>query len=672
MPGLAMLGVVDAEVTRAGKTSTQQRFHLSSVAMDTTRFAAAVRAHWRISQHFLGGLSMPGVETFSWVGTVSTDWNTPANWADITSGQTPAIAVPGSLDVVIITNDDTLSGNGSAASVVIAADTWRPVTDLGNLDVGTLAVGFPDALSINSGATIHAGTVADLGNIAVGGSNAVLLVDGTITVDPGAQSMFSGLTAWNNGKIEADSLNLVQGEVSDGGFGTIEIGNQGTANAEGLTVDPGHMVSGTGLIDTPMIVNGVILAASGSLQLGQPWVYASQTPPEDGEWGGYLFDATLSGVGTVEASSGSSVFLAAPVSTAGLTFQLDGDANLWLEASVSSGNCINLLGGLNTLTINDQYFVAYSNSGVPITVPFQPPPLRYTGGPPLVNATITGFNVQDAIIFDDDASNNITLTSVSYNGSVLSLMSGTSIVSNLTIVGDYSGLAFDLGDVTGSTSPALSGTQQTITLLTDTGGETIACFVAGTRIATPCGPIAIENLQEGDLVLTARGQSRPIQWIGRRRVDCLHHPTPRRVTPVRIAPHAFGPRQPERPLLLSPDHAIFVDEVLIPIKCLVNETTIVQTDPHAVTYYHIELPHHDVVLAEGMPVESYLETGGRQNFDDAGPVTRLHPDFSPDPYHLGMIWENEGFAPLVVTGEILDRVRARLSMQATLLNAAAL
>lgn len=48
MPGLAMLGMVEATVTRDGKTTTVRRHYLSSVAMDAVVFAAAVRAHWRI------------------------------------------------------------------------------------------------------------------------------------------------------------------------------------------------------------------------------------------------------------------------------------------------------------------------------------------------------------------------------------------------------------------------------------------------------------------------------------------------------------------------------------------------------------------------------------------------------------------------------------------------
>lgn len=48
LPGLAMVGMVEATVTRDGRTSTLQRFYLSSARMDAPRFAAAVRAHWRI------------------------------------------------------------------------------------------------------------------------------------------------------------------------------------------------------------------------------------------------------------------------------------------------------------------------------------------------------------------------------------------------------------------------------------------------------------------------------------------------------------------------------------------------------------------------------------------------------------------------------------------------
>jgi hypothetical protein len=196
----------------------------------------------------------------------------------------------------------------------------------------------------------------------------------------------------------------------------------------------------------------------------------------------------------------------------------------------------------------------------------------------------------------------------------------------------------------------------------------VTCFAAGTRIATPDGPVAVERLRPGDRVLTGAGGVKKVRWIGRRRVDCRRHPDPERVWPVRVAPHAFGMDRPRRPLLLSPDHAVFTDGVLIPVRLLLNGASIRQMRPALVTYYHLELLDHDVVLAENLPCESYLETGGRSSFDNAGPVVDLFPGFAgPDKDRAGAIWQAQGFAPLVGSAEILGRVQARLAFQAMML-----
>ena len=102
---------------------------------------------------------------------------------------------------------------------------------------------------------------------------------------------------------------------------------------------------------------------------------------------------------------------------------------------------------------------------------------------------------------------------------------------------------------------------------------------------------------------------------------------------MRVRAGAFDDAQPSRDLWLSPDHAVHVDGVLIPIKHLLNGTSIAQVAVDEVIYYHVELPHHDVLLAEGLPAESYLDTGDRRSFDNSaqairgGEVIRLHPDF---------------------------------------------
>ncbi len=48
LPGLTMLGMIEAAVEQAGQTTRTRRYYLASAALSPERFAAAVRAHWRI------------------------------------------------------------------------------------------------------------------------------------------------------------------------------------------------------------------------------------------------------------------------------------------------------------------------------------------------------------------------------------------------------------------------------------------------------------------------------------------------------------------------------------------------------------------------------------------------------------------------------------------------
>ncbi len=193
-------------------------------------------------------------------------------------------------------------------------------------------------------------------------------------------------------------------------------------------------------------------------------------------------------------------------------------------------------------------------------------------------------------------------------------------------------------------------------LSADPGGGTdiTACFVRGTHIATAEGPIAVESLQAGMRVRTARGALREVVWIGRRRVDCARHPQPASVRPVRVRAAAFGAGQPARDLFLSPDHAVFADAVLIPIRYLVNGASIVTERRAAVEYFHVELASHDVILAEGLMVESYLDTGNRAAFTNGAAAPMLFPDFAR------CSWALDACAPLVTTGPALAAVKRTL------------
>ena len=93
----------------------------------------------------------------------------------------------------------------------------------------------------------------------------------------------------------------------------------------------------------------------------------------------------------------------------------------------------------------------------------------------------------------------------------------------------------------------------------------------------------------------------------------------RDIEPVRISRFALDAQTPHRDLYLSPNHAIYVDGVLIPAIYLVNGTSIVQAMPEGVEeieYFHIEIETHEVIFAEGAAAETLLVVKDREAFAD--------------------------------------------------------
>ena len=224
----------------------------------------------------------------------------------------------------------------------------------------------------------------------------------------------------------------------------------------------------------------------------------------------------------------------------------------------------------------------------------------------------------------------------------------------------YNSQRLEQTQTSGATIGGVAGFDLDVSYTQDFGQwSSVSCFAAGTHILTASGEVPVEALREGCLVPTVLGGGlRRIKWIGHRRIDCRRHPKPRNVWPVRVCPNAFGPDMPHRDLWLSPDHAVFIDGLLIPIKHLINGTTIEQVPMDEVTYYHVELPEHDLLLAEGLLAESYLDTGDRSNFANGGGTIALYPDFS------ARVWEGLGCAPLIVTGPELDAARRHVAGRA--------
>lgn len=145
----------------------------------------------------------------------------------------------------------------------------------------------------------------------------------------------------------------------------------------------------------------------------------------------------------------------------------------------------------------------------------------------------------------------------------------------------------------------------------------VMCFLAGTLIATPDGERPVEELQPGDLVLTADGRTVSVRFVGRQTVDA-------RLagelcgTPVRIRAGALDEAVPRRDLYLSPNHAVAVDGILAFAFALRNGTSIADAPPPAprFTWFSVETERHELILAEGCPVETFLDVVPRRLWDN--------------------------------------------------------
>lgn len=146
----------------------------------------------------------------------------------------------------------------------------------------------------------------------------------------------------------------------------------------------------------------------------------------------------------------------------------------------------------------------------------------------------------------------------------------------------------------------------------------VICFVEGTLILTPQGPVPVQDLLRGDRVVTRDHGAQAIRWIGASRV------TPGRMSirpdlrPVMIREDALAPGQPDRDMRVSRQHRVLIRDwraemmfgssegVLVPATTLCNDTTIFEEQPdQPVTYIHMLFDDHEIVYADGIETESF-------------------------------------------------------------------
>jgi hypothetical protein len=480
------------------------------------------------------------------------------------------------------------------------------------------------------GVTIESGTVSGIGTVkgtvANSGGGTIKGVGGTLDF---TGTVNSGLT-WSFGGTAGSALEF-DGTATDN-TNTISLGTNQT-----LKVGAAGAVTLTKALTTTAATTGAIVLAGGSLTDTAGATLGSGTTLTG--FGTFNPAFTGTNAGTVKATGGV-LDLTANIAVTGNTYDIDTAASSALEVdgTVKSGNTFTFLSGATNT--NDLIY----NNAATLTTAVSALNVGTTKSP-------TSFIDFKNYTVSLSGTNSFTGTSATLN---LSGTPGTSVLTLSSLTGSTSGTWFV--DIISD-----GGTGSDVFLST-----TAICYAAGTHILTPTGERAIEDIVAGDLVVTLVGDTQvaqPVRWVGERPINIAAHPRPQLVAPVRIRRGAFGGGLPQRDLVVSPDHCLFVDGKLIPAKLLINDMTIVhQRDARSVHYFHIELDRHALLLAEGLPAESYLDTGNRAYFANSGLAMILHPEFH---VNAGLkCWEEDACAPLGVSAAAVEPVWRELAARA--------
>jgi hypothetical protein len=521
--------------------------------------------------------------------------------------------------------DATVVAGGVAIGVAVGMDGLLAI-DSGGIVISpsVWASYYPASVVVSSGGVLSGGatnvTVEPGGSLAPGAGSLIAL-----TVVSGATADVTGGLVVGNagiqgpyGAIESGGVLLIGNggsadNIAGGAGGTVEIASGGVEDVfgsgvrvTGLTV----LAGGTVTVADVASVGDMAVSAGGVIVVGGL-----------GTAGPMALSA-----GTLEVSGGSAI---SAIADAGALIVVSSGGTA-ITDGVSGGRLVLQAGAEAT---GGLVFEPYGYGGDIVI-----------GGTTLPTVPISGLGGDDTI----------ELPNIPYDphGSI-------SIVGN-TLDFSENGYAYSLT----LSSAGLAG--RVVTLASDGAGTMIdvACFAAGTRIATPSGAAPVEALRPGDVVLALEdGAWRParVRWVGCTMVDLARHPRPQQAAPIRIRAHAFADAVPHRDLFVSPDHAIFVDGVLMQAQSLRNGATVVQEFPPRVTYWHVELDRHAVLCAEGLAAESYLDTGNRALFAGEAGARPLHPDMA------AAAWNELACAQLHLAGPLVAAAHARLLLRAVAL-----
>ncbi len=540
------------------------------------------------------------VTTFTWASAQSGAWNTPGNWT----------ANSGFPD----------SDNSSSDSVVIAVTgaaytiTYAQTTT--NNTIGTLSISSANAnLSLSSGSSLTDEGALDLtaGTITVNSS--ALLTDNSNTTAPvvgGLLDVNGGTVVWDGATGAAESTG---GTISVSNGGNVQISQTLDQGAGTIIVNGGTLAAHTDFLTAG---GSIDVTNSGSLIIANAFSIAGGDLLELDSGGTATSGGTLTVSGLVETQSGTGTIGWSNLAGTG-TIEANG-GTLIVKGGIFGTNPMNFVVG-NSAASNLSF--STTQDGITVTFAGSAGQVSMASVQTFTPDTIVGLNAGSSKTnFIDLLGQNVTATG-----------SGASSSGTITL---STGATFNLSGITNF------GGGWTVNTTTDGNGGTDVflsgvCYAAGTHILTDNEERLVDSLRRGDTVLTVVGDAlvpRRVRWVGRRHIDIRAHPRPSTVAPIRIQRHAFGDAMPHRDLVVSPDHAILVDGKLICARLLVNGATIRQEkDRASIEYFHVELDAHAILLADGLPAESYLDTGNRGFFANGGQPLVLHPDLNDGTNH---------------------------------------
>ena len=540
------------------------------------------------------------------------NWTVPANW----SGG----SVPGANTNVVV-GTPTVNTTAGWTVTVSGAQT---------VNNATLEMGTGGTLSV-AGALNIAGN-ASLGYASVGGA----------TVDLGAGA---SLTVGGNMVALLTNFQVQGGTVTTGGYADIDESN--------VTIANGGVWNGDTVWLGEFFTTGATVGANGALSANELLIGKDGTTAAPYVEGAGYLDVTAGGV--VSAASTLAVVNGSKVTVDAASAVVVGGA-----PSVAGAIAIGA-GGMMSLE-NSTVTGAIADNGVLNVMADAGASSLSAGTRGMITGALSGTGsltigagytlaVQDASGFSGSiamAGGALDLTGLAYgSGQTLAYDAATGI---LTVGTDM--LHVGTGLALAQFADAKDAGTGTVVMET-------ACYAAGTRIAAEFGELTVESLRPGDLVRTAAGRLAPVRWVGQSRIDVRQHP---HAAPVRIAADAFGPGRPRRDLLVSGDHAIAVNDVLIPAARLLNGASIRQDfAAPAVTYVHVELDRHDLLLAEGLAAESFLDTGNRGQMDGSDPAPRFDAERTEQAL---AIFAERGCARLVLAGPAVEAAQAQLRARA--------